>query len=161
MSVSEQPHVFFLAHGLYPIKGYPVTGNGVRAWGLIQGLRRRGCRVTYATPADTIRPGWEAYTTPGFDVVFFDEASDLNESIDRIKPDVIVGVNWELVDLLSKELEVPLVLDLIAPRLLEMQFQHATHTAIDAEMVRYMQVLVAEAIFSVARKNRKHFTDRG
>ena len=117
MRASEQPHVFFLAHGLYPIKGYPVTGNGVRAWGLVQGLRQRGCRVTYATPADTMRPGWEASATAGFDVVFFDDALDLNASIDQIKPDVIVGVNWELVDLLSEQLEVPLVLDLIAPRL--------------------------------------------
>ena len=157
MSASEQPHVFFLAHGLYPIKGYPVTGNGVRAWGLIQGLRQRGCRVTYATPADTIRPGWEAYATPGFDVVFFDGASDLNASIDRIKPDVIVGVNWELVDLLSKELEVPLVLDLIAPRLLEMQFQRATHTAIDTEMLHYMQVLGRGSHFLCSTDKQKAF----
>ena len=157
MSASEQPHVFFLAHGLYPIKGHPVTGNGVRAWGLIQGLQQRGCRVTYATPADTIRPGWEAYTTPGFDVVFFDGASDLNESIDRIKPDVIVGVNWELVDLLSKELEIPLVLDLIAPRLLEMQFQYATHTAVDAEMLRYTQVLGRGSHFLCSTEKQKAF----
>ena len=157
MSDSEQPHVFFFAHGLYPIKGYSVTGNGVRAWGLIQGLRQRGCRVTYATPADTLRPGWDAYTSPGFDVVFFDGASDLNESIDRIKPDVIVGINWELVDLLSKELEIPLVLDLIAPRLLEMQFQYATHTVIDAEMLRYMQVLGRGNHFLCSTEQQKAF----
>ncbi len=157
MSILEQPHVFFIVHGLYPIKGYPVTGNGVRAWGLIQGLRQRGCHVTYATPADTIRPGWEAYTTPGFNVVFFDGASDLNALIDQIKPDVIVGVNWELVDLLSKELEVPLVLDLIAPRLLEMQFQHVTHTAIDAEMLRYMHVLGRGSHFLCSTDKQKTF----
>ncbi|MBQ27779.1 MAG: hypothetical protein CMH81_06530 [Nitrospiraceae bacterium] len=157
MIALEGPHVFFLVHGLYPIKGYPVTGNGVRAWGLVQGLQQRGCRVTYATPTDTIRPGWEACITPGFDVAFFDGALELNESINRVKPDVIVGVNWELVDLLPEQLEVPIVLDLIAPRLLEMQFQQLTHATVDAEILRYMQVLGRGSHFLCSTDKQKSF----
>ena len=157
MSVSERPHVVFLTHGLYPIKEYPVAGNGVRAWGLLQGLRQRGCRVTYATPTDTMRMGWETYTTAGLDVVFFDGASDLNASIDRLQPDVIVGINWELVDLLFAEREIPLVLDLIAPRLIEMQFQHATHASVDAEMLRYLSVLGRGDRFLCSTEKQKAF----
>ncbi len=144
-------------HGLYPIKGYPVTGNGVRAWGLVQGLQHRGCRVTYATPADTIRPGWEASITSDFDVAFFDGPLELNELIYRVKPDVIVVINWELVDLLSAQLEIPIVLDLIAPRLLEMQFQRSTHATVDSEMVRYMQALGRGNHFLCSTEKQKTF----
>ena len=113
--------------------------------------------MTYATPADTRRPGWESSTTPDFDVVFFNGASDLNASVADMRPDVIVAVNWELVDGLSEQVDIPLVLDLIAPRLLEMPFQQMTHSAIDAEILRYMTVLGRGSRFLCSTDKQKAF----
>lgn len=157
MNNLKTTHVFFVVHGLFPINGHPVSGNGVRAWGLLQGLMNNGCRITYATPIDVIRDGWEQYATEGLEVVFFDDASELNSLIECFQPDVIVGINWELVDLISEKVSIPLVLDLTAPRLLEIEFENPTHVMNDSEIFRYLNVVSRGDYFLCSTEKQKAF----
>ncbi len=92
MNNLKTTHVFFVVHGLFPINGHPVSGNGVRAWGLLQGLMNNGCRITYATPIDVIRDGWEQYATEGLEVV---------------EPEPVVGVITEEADKIEDAEEIP------------------------------------------------------
>jgi len=46
--------VMIITHGLYPVPGHPVTGNGIRAWTLSMGLVHNGFEVVYSTPQDMI-----------------------------------------------------------------------------------------------------------
>jgi len=150
-------HVFLVAHGLYPISGHTVTGNGVRAWGLLQGLRHFGHRITYATPEDTAWPGWEKGKAQDIDVVLFRTASDLGQAIRAGSPDVLVIVNWELIEWLPTDLHIPIVFDLIAPRLLEMQFQETGHQGLGAEVLRYLNALARGSRFLCSTERQKAF----
>ena len=150
-------HVFLVAHGLYPISGHTVTGNGVRAWGLLQGLRHFGHRITYATPEDTAWPGWEKGKAQDIDVVLFRTASDLGQAIRAGSPDVLVIVNWELMEWLPTDLHIPIVFDLIAPRLLEMQFQETGHQGLGAEVLRYLNALARGSRFLCSTERQKAF----
>ena len=113
----------------------------VRAWGLLQGLQHAGLRVTYAAPERVAWPGWDRNRLSGFEVVLFRSASELTEAIRNNNPDAIVVVNWEFLEWLPEDLHIPIVVDLIAPRLLEIQFQEYLPHGFSAEMLRYVDAL--------------------
>ena len=157
MNESAGSHVFFVVHGLYPMPGQTVTGNGVRAWGLSQGLKHFGHRITWATPEETAWSGWDKSKAPDIDVLFFRTAADLNEAIQTSQPDVLVIINWEFVEWLSEGLDIPMVLDLIAPRLLEMQFEPIDSSGLSTEILRYLNALSRGSRFLCSTERQKAF----
>ncbi len=100
-----------------PVPGGLTTGAGLRAWGLAEGLRSCGFPVTMATPLE----GEQALTqsvSPTDDRVRYFRRPELAALIEREKPDIIVMQHWGLVYALP-QLDVPLVIDLAGPHLLE------------------------------------------
>jgi len=90
-----------------------ATGNQVRARGIIEALERAGHRVIQVCPVnENIPSSAGTYRTD-------DELADM---LDAASPDAILVGYWSLLHHLPQT-STPVILDFIAPRMLELMFQ--------------------------------------
>lgn len=94
--------------------GKVASGNQVRVAGLSTALRSAGYDVQLLSFQES---GGEA--TAGW----FRSAAELAQQVTQFAPDVILVGYWTLLAELPSTLSIPVILDAIAPRLLEAQFQ--------------------------------------
>lgn len=98
-----------------PVAGGVTTGAGLRAWGLAAGLVARGFRVTVASPAGPETPVPAGGGDPAAERV---ARGDIGGFLAGARPDVVVLQHWGLAADVP-DLDVPLVVDLAGPHLLE------------------------------------------
>jgi glycosyltransferase involved in cell wall biosynthesis len=101
-----------------------VSGNAVRAHYFGKGLVQNAIDVTFAYPADLASD--EELHEAGVgssEHRFFGSRSELHELIGEVKPDAILVGYWELLEHFPDDYEIPLIADIIAPRILEALFQ--------------------------------------
>ena len=101
-----------------------VSGNAVRAHYFGKGLVQNGIDVTFAYPED-LAPDEERHESgaDSSDVRFFGSRSELHELIGEAKPHAILVGYWEFLEHFPDDYEIPLIADIIAPRILEALFQ--------------------------------------
>jgi glycosyltransferase involved in cell wall biosynthesis len=101
-----------------------VSGNAVRAHYFGKGLVKNGIDVTFAYPKDLASDDELNESAAGSsDVRFFGSRSELHELIDEVQPKAVLVGYWELLEHFPDDYEIPLVADIIAPRILEALFQ--------------------------------------
>lgn len=100
-----------------PRGGRPATGAGLRAWGLGEGLRSRGHRVSYAMPSG-LADGRERVAE---DVLPY-EPERLDELLAEYDPDVAVFQHWPMAALVERYRGY-VVIDFHGPLLLETLFR--------------------------------------
>jgi glycosyltransferase involved in cell wall biosynthesis len=103
---------------MLPYPGQPVSGSGLRAWGLGEGLRGAGHDVRYAIPAASAN----AETPRGDQGPLLYELQDLHNVLASADPDVVVFQHWVAVGA-AAGLDVPVALDLHGPLMIETAFQ--------------------------------------
>jgi len=108
--------ILVVSGDILPLPGLPTTGAGLRAWGLGKGLESRGHEVTYLMPRRAVTEQDVA------DKVILYDSDDLHEIITGLSPDVVVFQHWPTLGAVP-ELEVPVVVDLHGPVLLEAMYQ--------------------------------------
>ncbi len=96
-----------------------ATGNELRLWQFEQALREAGHALTVLHPAGLIASG-EALPS-GHQL--FDGPAQLLRRLRRLAPDAVVVGYWEYLQALPAEPPWPVVLDLLAPRPLELLFE--------------------------------------
>jgi hypothetical protein len=91
-----------------------ATGNAIRTAQLENALRNAGHTVsqTWLDKLNTKHPD------------AFRSRDDLHATITRQNPDVILVAYWELLELLPFELQQPVIVDFVAPRPLELLYEH-------------------------------------
>jgi glycosyltransferase involved in cell wall biosynthesis len=110
--------VLVVANDMLPYPGQPVSGSGLRAWGLGEGLRGAGHDVRYAIPAASAN----AETPRGDEGPLLYELQDLHDVLASADPDVVVFQHWVAVGA-AADLDVPVALDLHGPLMIETVFQ--------------------------------------
>jgi len=110
--------VLVLTRDMIPIPGHPVSGGGIRVWGLGEALRARGHDVVYSVPSGIVPRGEEhdALRQLSF------EPGDLQRTLLRAEPDVVLVEQWGLATYLD-EVGLPVVLDLHGSLILENAFR--------------------------------------
>jgi glycosyltransferase involved in cell wall biosynthesis len=103
---------------MLPLPGYPTSGAGLRAWSLGQGLRAHGFEVTFAMPAAAWRP--EIPLSPEHKPLLWDRF-DLEAQIRAEQPDAVIFGHWPTVQIRDR-LEIPTIIDLPGPHMLERAF---------------------------------------
>lgn len=99
-----------------PYEGRETTGAGLRAWGLMQGLRSSGLEVLAATPEDALK----------FEISSIEQKQGyrsfnreyMQELVDDVSPDVLLFQHWGLFRHL-RDARCPIAMDLAGPHLLE------------------------------------------
>jgi glycosyltransferase involved in cell wall biosynthesis/ubiquinone/menaquinone biosynthesis C-methylase UbiE len=152
MSKHINQKVMILTHGLYPIPGYTVSGNGIRAWGLAMGLVHHGFDVVYSTPSDTVHPH-----TPPPEVTLapYSDKANLHQLIAEHKPTVLIVGYWAYMHLLPADMDIPVVMDLLAPWLLEAEFQESYD--MEVESIDYIKCLSQADYFLCCTQRQKAF----
>jgi hypothetical protein len=107
-----------------PFPGVPVTGAGLRAWALVQGLRSFGLEAEPAIAADAARHLSPEQAEPLKPFLF--ERHELTDHVRARKPDALVMQHWGLMDRLGP-VDCPLAIDLAGPHLLERHFWGSAH----------------------------------
>lgn len=110
--------VLVVANDGLPYPGCPVSGSGLRAWGLGQGLRARGHDVRFAMPRSAAVAG----LTDGDDGPVLYDDHDVRPAIDAVAADVLVFQHWPRLSA-AADLDVPIALDLHGPLMIEAAFQ--------------------------------------
>jgi glycosyltransferase involved in cell wall biosynthesis len=122
--------VLIVANDGLPYPGLPVSGSGLRAWGLGQGLRSRGHDVRFAMPASVATPGLPAGA--GGPLLYHDH--DFRERIADSGAEILVFQHWVRVGG-AADLDFPVVLDLHGPLMIEAAFQRRPDANVE-EMAR-------------------------
>ena len=91
-----------------------ATGNAIRTAQLSNALRRAG---------HTLSQTW-LENPNGSHPEAFRSRDELKATITRQNPDAVLVSYWELLELLPFELPQPVILDFVAPRPLEVLFEH-------------------------------------
>ncbi len=115
--------VLIFCQDIPPTWGAPTAGGGVRCWGLAEGLTSQGFEVVVSVPRPNIEglarvppEAREASYLPG----------DPLAVVRAVNPDVVLTVQWPLATQLEG-IQVPLVIDLYGPLLLENLYFSGVH----------------------------------
>jgi len=112
--------ILIYIHGMLPLPGQIATGNGIRAGGLGEALKAKGYDIHYCTRKDFLPAKFSARHLRNFHV--FDEKKEFIKNIRSIKPKVIIFEQGDGLEYLEDNIDVPIVADLFAPRVLEVLF---------------------------------------
>jgi len=91
-----------------------ATGNAIRTAQLEGALSNAGHQL---------RQVWLSLENPKH-ADAFRSRDELQAAINRLQPDTILVAYWELLELLPFELPQPVIVDFVAPRPLELLFEH-------------------------------------
>lgn len=119
--------VLVYTQALVPLPGLPVSGEGLRAWSLGEGLRAHGFDVAYALPA----PLLETLEESDSGAVAYDPA-DPGALIESQGADVLLFAQWPLLATCGTG-GLPVVLDTYTPLLLRQSLAGGTR-ALDPAM---------------------------
>jgi glycosyltransferase involved in cell wall biosynthesis len=141
-----------LSGDILPFPGLPTSGAGLRFWGLAKGLEAKGHSVTLLMPQESVAT-FESLSEDLQEHTF--TAETLGIKIKEISPDVIVLQHWPLAKMLPTT-EIPLVIDLHGPLLLETFFQDRPNLgALEREKVEALSR--ADFLTCAGEAQRKYF----
>lgn len=130
-------HVLIFSERPPPTPDAPTTGLSLRHALMADALSAAGFDVTYAWPGaghPDGNPDRKVFDRPvSFSAVELDTPDELAHWIARFEPRAVVLGYWEFADWIPDRLKVPLVLDHVAPRLLERQFEDRDRLAGDID----------------------------
>jgi len=123
MPVLPAKHVLIFSERPPPVPDAPVTGLSLRHALMAEAFAASGLEVTYAWPGTDRARRDASRCRPPFATARPNTPDDLAAWIDRFDPCAVVLGYWELADWIPARLPAPLVLDYVAPRVLERQFE--------------------------------------
>lgn len=114
--------LLLLTHGEFLDPAHIASGNSVRAYYLARALAEAGHRVLHLHPAALGKPP-AGEPLPGIRVRTYADEAQLANLIRDERPEALLVGYWELIEQLPPTLDVPLILDVVAPRILEAMYQ--------------------------------------
>jgi glycosyltransferase involved in cell wall biosynthesis len=120
-----------------------ATGNAIRSAQLEGALQRAGHNISHA---------W-LDKNEGTHADAFNSRDELQASITRRQPDVILVSYWELLELLPFGLQQPVILDFVAPRPLEELYEHPER--VSAELQRLQSNLSKCDVLLTGNKSQR------
>ena len=145
--------VFYITHGRYLNPGEVVAGNSVRGLALIKGLLASGIDAVWAYPRELGPPHEDP--RPLVPVVTFRDTAHLHQLVDTAAPDLVLVGYWELLAHFPENYAYPVMLDAVAPRLLESQFENPD--ALPDEIQRVIRMYRRADRFLCGSKRQRHF----
>lgn len=116
-----------------PLPGQATTGAGLRAWGLTMGLRSRGFDAHVATCNIAFSDAYLTGAKPLPDYVHAFARNDIAALLRKLEPEVVVLQHWGMAHEVP-DVDVPLVIDLAGPHLLERLYWNSPDILNDATM---------------------------
>ena len=136
---------------MIPVPNLSVSGGGLRAWGLGEGLKSKGHEVIYSIP----RKIAEAKNLSGELLDYAYQPENLRKIIRKIVPDVILFEQWGLATYLKKT-NIPVVIDLHGSLIIENYFRK--HRGLHNNIAAKIKTLVkADYIICPSERQKNYF----
>jgi len=148
--------ILIVTHGIFLDQDRVAAGNSVRAYYLAKGLVESGHEVTYVYP-QALESNEFCCSQADLPVQIrgYKDQAHLAGLIQKVKPDFILVGYWELLEQIPEDIGIPLILDLVAPRILEALFQPDRDLT---DEIRKMLSLYRRAdLFLVGNERQRHF----
>ncbi|MGB0514621.1 MAG: hypothetical protein ACPGJE_07250, partial [Wenzhouxiangellaceae bacterium] len=116
-------HILIFTEHAPPRLDLPASGLAIRHGRIAARLAGQGLRVTCAWPDRADAPAEHPLSADGVELLPVESPADLARWCRRRRPDAFVLGYWELADWLPDQTSMARVLDYVAPRLLERQFE--------------------------------------
>lgn len=146
--------VLLLTHGTYLNKEFVVSGNSVRAYYLAKGFIENGMEVTHVYPLELAKFSTETDLLPNLSIRTYQGASSLASLIQEEAPDAILVGYWELLRDLPADIELPVMLDVSTPRILEQIYQGGN---LQDEIGLMLQLYPKADLFLAGNQKQAHF----
>ena len=141
-----------------PMKNVPVSGGGMRAWTISEALTSSGFDVIVSLPVFQYlsKKYWEQIP-PELKANAWDWGEQ-DKITRRVDPDVILySSNWGVLDL-NRTSEVPAVIDLHGPTLLEFYFGHGQKITGEELRLKMKKLSSGDFYVFLSRRQRFYFT---
>jgi glycosyltransferase involved in cell wall biosynthesis len=133
-----------------------ASGNSVRAYYLGRGLAERGVEVVWLYPAFLEEHARADVPVPaGITVRSYADGADLRAQIDRERPDAVLVGYWELLEHFPEGSPYPVVVDVVAPRILESLFE--AQRDLSEESRRLVELYRRADLFLAGNERQRHF----
>jgi len=137
--------VYILSNDVVPGMGMPVSAPGLRSRGLAEGLRHHGLDVTEIVPDGPVNDRWNGSVPParpaGVTVL---AAADVADFLLERTPAIVIAINSNQIERLPIDDRLAIVVDLFAPRILEVACQAEHYPAEQIAAMRRRDILAME-----------------
>ncbi len=147
--------ILFITHAVFLDPTRISSGNSVRGFFIAKGLAELGHQVLFASPKELERFASMVQPPPGIVLTSFSDAASLAHLLRETHPHLLLVGYWELLELLPDKIAIPVVLDVVAPRVLEALFQPERELA--SEVRRMLNLYRKADHFLVGSERQRHF----
>ncbi len=146
--------ILLITHGEFLDRNRIASGNSVRSYYLERGLAESGFDIVHTYPeglgrAADPRPEARILVRP------YADRSALAQLIKEELPDALIVGYWELIEELPDQLDMPIILDVVAPRILEAMYQD--HLDLPSEVWRTLSCYRRADRFLVGNRRQGSF----
>ena len=147
--------VLVFASDVLPYPGLPTSGAGLRTWGLAHGLASAGHDVTLLMPQRVLESLSLADERRAELLPLTYDQDHCDAAVARWRPDIVVVQHWWQAMFISPS-DIPLVIDLHGPLLLETLYQnHPQYEQLAAQKIDALSR--ADFITCAGEEQRKYF----
>lgn len=144
--------VLMITHGTFLNPNEIVAGNSVRAFYLCMGLLENKVDIVYLYPRDL---GNNGIVHDSIKIMTYGNSREFFRIIDSEKPDILFVGYWELLSLIPDNYHLPVVVDVVAPRILEAQYQDDYQ--LEEEVDKMIRLYRKADFFICGSLRQKHF----
>jgi len=150
-------NILLVTHAVFLDPTRISTGNSVRGYYLSKGLAAAGHNVVFAYPRELERFSSRIVERPepGVRTAGFSDRNDFLRLLQQCEPDCILVGYWEMLELLPENIEVPVIVDVVAPRVLEAMFQ--SERTLDDDIRRMLTIYRRADRFLAGTERQRHF----
>ena len=148
--------VCLVTYGKFPDPSGVVAGNSVRGHLLARGLLAHGIGVDWLYPAFLDRENDPKLpSTSNIRVYSYADTADLLSRIDGLAPDVVLVGYWEMLEHFPENYARPIVVDVVAPRILESLYENGRDLSED--VTRLTTLYRRADLFICGTERQRHF----
>ncbi len=148
--------ICLVTYGTFLDPARVVAGNSVRSYYMTRALTERGIEVAYFYPAFLAQHASSSVATPlGVSIHSYGDGPDLLRQIDAERPTAVLVGYWELLEHFPEGYAYPLIVDVVAPRILESLFEANRDLSVEAR--RLLELYRRADLFLAGNERQRHF----
>ncbi len=148
--------ICLVTHGTFLDPASVAAGNSVRGYYITRALAEHGVEVVYLYPASLARHAAPCPPVPpGVKVQTFQDGPDLLGQIERERPTAVLVGYWEFLQEFPEDYAYPLIVDVVAPRILESLFE--ADRDLSEEARRILELYRRADLFLAGNERQRHF----
>lgn len=146
--------LLYITHGTWIDMESIAAGNSVRAYWLARGLAENNVKIVFAHPTQ-LGAVQNRNPLPNITVESYSNSKALPHLVTKCQPDAILVGYWEMLEDIPESLDLPVIVDLVAPRILEVMY--STYSTVNQEVRKMLRLYRRANHFLVGNQRQRYF----